>query len=154
MERDGYAPDIAALSLSLFFLCLLVSRVVFSVIPLRLSNLRLLALSAAGALILNAVGLWVEPWVLPFVPLAIGPFFPAVVDLLSDEFPDELEGALAVLFAIVSVMLMFAHGVVGVLSDLLDLRRALALGPGALLLTLVLLAVLARPSARSPTPAP
>ena len=56
--------------------------------------------------------------------------------------------ALAVLFAVVSVLVMLAHGLVGTLSDLLDLRRALALGPAALAATLVLLAILARSSTR------
>ncbi len=148
MERDGATPEAAALSLSLFFFCLLASRIAFSLIPLRLSNQRLLALSAGTALLLNAVGLWVEPWVLPFVPLALGPFFPTIVALLSEEFPGELEGALAVLFAVVSLLVMGAHSAVGALSDLLDLRRALALGPLSLVATLVLLAALARGAGR------
>ena len=143
MERNGASAETAALALSMFFLCLLVSRITFSLIPLRVSNQRLLALSAASALLLNGVGLWIEPWVLPFVPLALGPFFPAVVALLSEEFPGELEGALAVLFAIVSLLLMVAHSAVGALSDEVGLHRALALGPAALLTTLALLAVLA-----------
>jgi fucose permease len=148
LERGGVAPDQAKLGLSGFFACLLASRVGFGLVPLRLSNPAVLALSGGGSLALFASGLLVNPWLLPLVGFSVGPFFPVAVDLLSDEVPGQLDRALGAVFAGISVLLVGAHVGVGALSDAVGLRQAMAVGPISLGVSLIVLTWLSRTGRR------
>ena len=144
LQREGLAPEPAKLYLSAFFACLLGGRLFVTVVPLRLGNRALLTISAAGALLFFAAGLGYEPRLLPLVALFLAPFFPVATDLLAEEHLEHLDRGISLTMACVSLLLIPAHIGVGALSEVIGLRRALAIGPAALVLTLVLIGWSAR----------
>jgi fucose permease len=148
IEREGRSELWGDAALSAFFLCLLASRLGFGLARVPLSNRLMLALCLVGSALITALGVLVEPLVLPLAALTMGPFFPTAVDLLAEEIPDALEGALGILFAVVSLLVALAHIGVGVLSDAVGLRWALAVCPTALVLALLVLALLSRSGTR------
>lgn len=139
-ERQGATPALAAGALSAFFACLLVGRLLAGLVPLPLGNRPLLLASATLALALNLAGLLVEPWLLPLVALPMAPFFPLAMDLLAEELPHDVPGALGTVMAMVSLVLVLGQPALGALSDAFGLRAALFMGPAALGMALVLLA--------------
>lgn len=148
LQREGLGPEPAKLYLSAFFACLLGGRLLVTLVPLRLGNRALLTISASGALALFVAGLGYEPRLLPAVALFLAPFFPVATDLLAEEHREQLDRGISLTMACVSSLLIPAHIGVGALSEVVGLRRALAIGPAALLLTLTLIAWSARRAAR------
>ena len=149
LQREGLAPEPAKLYLSAFFACLLAGRLFVTLVPLRLGNRALLTISAGGALGFFAAGLAYEPRLLPLVALFLAPFFPVATDLLAEEHLEHLDRGISLTMACVSLLLIPAHIGVGALSEVIGLRRALAIGPAALVLALLLIGWSARRAARA-----
>lgn len=145
-ERMGRTPDEGAWALAAFFACLLLGRTLAALVAIPLSNRRLLLGSLLVALGLYVPGLLLQPWLLPLVALPLAPFFPVSMDLVAEELRDDVPGALATLMALVSIALVVGQFLLGALSDRVDLRVALLLGPAALT-GAVALALASRPRA-------
>lgn len=137
LRRSGVPRETADLYLSAFFACLLLGRLVVTFVPMRgISNRKLLAGSTLASLGLFALGLVVEPRLLPLAALTLAPCFPVATALLAEEHPLLMERGMSLLMAVTSFLLVVAHGGVGLLSEALTLRHALWLGPCALVASL------------------
>ena len=161
LRRGGLSEETADLYLSGFFACLLIGRLVVTILPLDgISNRRLLLGSTVSSLALFALALSVEPRLLPLVALTLAPCFPVATALLAEEHGPDMERGMSVLMATTSLLLVIAHGGVGALSEQLEvllpgggeqlpLRAALWVGPLALAASLVLQAFNARLASRA-----
>jgi MFS family permease len=128
-ERLGFTDVGAAGMLSLFFGSLLVSRLGLSVFRINISNRGLVKLSLALSLIASLCGLFIHPVGLALVALALGPLFPATMDLISEEFGGEASQTIAMLIVVVAIVLALVHALVGLISDLVSLEWALMVCP-------------------------
>ncbi len=134
LRRAGVPRETADLYLSAFFACLLAGRLVVTFVPFRgVANRTLLSISTAASLGLFALGVAVEPRLLPLVALTLAPCFPVATALLAEEHPALMERGMSLLMAVTSFLLVVAHVGVGYLSEEITLRSALWLGPIALL---------------------
>lgn len=133
LRRDGVPRETADLYLSAFFACLLAGRLVVTFVPFRgVGNRTLLAISTGASLALFALGVAVQPRLLPLVALTLAPCFPVATALLAEEHPALMERGMSLLMAVTSLLLVIAHVGVGYLSEASTLRTALWLGPLAL----------------------
>lgn len=133
LRRGGVPRETADLYLSAFFACLLAGRLVVTFVPFRgVGNRTLLAISTVASLGLFALGVGVEPRLLPLVALTLAPCFPVATALLAEEHPALMERGMSLLMAVTSFLLVVAHVGVGYLSEEITLRSALWLGPLAL----------------------
>jgi len=138
-RRLGYDEASAAAHLTGFFVALLSSRLLLGVLKTTIANRRLVAFSLAGAGIAAALGLLVDPLFLAVVAFPLGPFFPATMDMISEEFGEKTPRVVANMIVVVSLMLATTHALVGGLSDVVGLKDALWVCPILLCLGLPLL---------------
>lgn len=148
LQRLGWTPDQARAALSWFFGLLLLGRATLGLVPIGLSHRAVLGLSAASTLVATLVGLLVHPLGLLLAGLTIAPFFPTMQARMKDDFPDRFDRVMSTALATLGVTVMATHALVGLLSDALDLRRALFVSPAFAALALLL--VVGRGSPRSP----
>jgi len=143
-RRIGDDEATAAAHLTGFFVALLSSRLLLGVIEIRVDNRKLVAFSLVGSLIATVLGLWFDPWFLALAAFPLGPFFPATMDMISEEFGDRTPRVVANMIVVVSTMLAGTHALVGALSDALGLQSALWVCPVLLVAAMPLLALSSR----------
>ena len=132
--QHGFTAFAADAQLGLFFLLLLGGRLALAFVPLRLSNYTILMASAFSSAALYTVGLQWSPYVVAFCGLTLSPFYPVVVDQAANVFGPKAARAVGAIIGLGNLSIMAMHLSVGVLTDWLDLSRALHAGPLALLL--------------------
>lgn len=137
-ERLGLSDVAAASMLSLFFAALLLSRLSLSLFNFRMSNRRLVVICLLGATVFAGLGLSVHPALLALVALPLGPFFPAMMDLISEEHGEHAASIMSLIIVVVASLLAIVHALVGVLSDLFSLHVALGICPLLLVASLLL----------------
>ncbi len=124
---------------------LFVGRISLTFVSLNhISNVFILYVSGVSAILLYVLGLLYHPMFAALSGLAMGPFFPVVLDEMSWRF--EFHGARVISWAITlgSVCIVIMHFTLGVLTDQFGIDKALWFGPVALSLSLVSLALSSR----------
>ncbi|MDC0980215.1 MFS transporter [Bdellovibrionales bacterium] len=136
----GVAADKAPFYLTLFFLTLLVGRVLFTLFHFRaLSNRQILVGSLLGSLVTVLLGLNWNPWMFSVSGFFMAPFFAYCMDYITEVFQEHADIGISYAMAAMSLVLVAMHYLVGLLSEIIGLKMALYIGPIGLLVSLILL---------------
>ncbi len=122
-----------------FFLCLLTSRIVFSIWPLKRSVYSQLLTSLVISFISILLGLYVDEKFFIFAGLTMGPFYALSVIYVSEAFPGFLNQAMALSMALQSLMVVLMHVTSGWMTDQWGISWAMLAGPACLALSMGLL---------------
>lgn len=122
-----------------FFICLLASRIFFSVMPPRMAPHRLLLVSVMSSAISMTLGILVDESFLLLTGFFMGPYFATSIIYLSKVFPQALNRAMSIAAAAQSFFVVTMHLSSGWLTDSLGIGKAMFLGPMALVASGVLL---------------
>ncbi len=122
-----------------FFLCLLTSRIVLSIWPLKRSVYSQLLASLVISFIAILMGLYVHEGFFIFAGLTMGPFYALSVIYVSEEFPRFLNQAMALSMALQSLMVVIMHVTSGWMTDQWGISWAMLAGPACLALSMALL---------------
>ncbi len=143
------SPVTAGLSLSMFWIGIILSRFLTTQFTRSYSNIFLIKWGnfTGGIILLLSVFLQLQ-WLILFnfvlVGLFTGATFPLVVDSASKIFPDYTGTVTSIIFIIVNLSLMFFPWFIGYLSDLYDFQIAFIFA-GIILLLVFLLTFLIKP---------
>ncbi len=124
---------------TLFFASLLLGRLVASYSTFSISTKNWLLGSLAGSLILILVGIFVHPFGFVLSGLTMGPFYPLSMAYISDLFPLKSTTIVSWTLAVQSIFIVLMHWGIGKLTDLVDLKMALLVGPVFLLVSISIL---------------
>ncbi len=133
-------------SLSLFFLLLLLGRLLFTILPIKGSSQRWLIASCCTSLCIYFASILTTPYLLPLLGLSMSLFYPVAMDWLSKKFPTGFDWMTASVQTSVSLILVLMHIGFGHLSDLLGIEYAMYLVPAFQLICLTLLLKLGKAS--------
>ena len=122
-----------------FFLCLLISRIVLSIWPLKRSVYSQLIASLLISFIAILMGLYVHEGFFIFAGLTMGPFYALSVIYVSEAFPRFLNQAMALSMALQSLMVVIMHVGSGWMTDQWGISWAMLAGPACLALSMALL---------------
>lgn len=134
-----YSPEQAANLLALFFLFLLLGRVIFFLISFKASSLLIIEFCIVFTFFAYVLGLWVHPWLFALTGLTMAPIFALSLDMVADMFPDLSSLALSNVIGLSCVYIVSMHVVMGLLSDWIGIAQAMTLGLVFLFVTWVLL---------------
>lgn len=138
--RREVSANAADLYLSGFFLLLLLGRIYGGYMGFgRMSNRLVLSLSAILGALLYLIGLNFWPLALVFSGLAMAPFYPILMDEISNAFQHKSQQALGFVIGAGSLSVVGMHLFIGFVSDLGGLTTALELCAGLLLVIPVFL---------------
>jgi MFS family permease len=129
----------SSLYLSYFYFFFLFSRLIFSAkkFDFQIKNqISMLLLFSAITLV---IGFFLEPWFLILSGLFMAPCFPLFMTYLSEKYRHDLDSTMLVVFSLQSFFVVSMHILVGYLSDIFGLNRAIWIGPFLLILALGLL---------------
>lgn len=135
----GASLEEASLQVGLFFLYLLLGRCFWTFVNLPWSIYRQMLFSLFFSILFLILGLCWWPYLLVLTGLSMAPFFGLSMTYLSEVFHSHINEALSVSVAVQSIFIVSMHLGVGILSDQLDIRKALWVGPIALILSLFFL---------------
>lgn len=122
-----------------FFVFLLLGRLLFTFISLKVPLKKMLSLFLLLSAASMMLGLWAHPFFLVVSGLFMAPFYPLAVLYISNHYEASMDSALSYCMAVQAFMTVTMHGVVGFLTDLYGIHAALWVGPVALVISLVLL---------------
>ena len=114
--------------LSIFFLCLLSGRILFSFLRLPLNTKQTLALSLWSSLFLILIGLQINPLYLALSGFTMAPFYPLAVGWLRELFPDSISKMMSYSISIQSLTIIFMNLLIGWFSDNWGINQAMFLG--------------------------
>ena len=138
-EVKSFSMDMASGQLSLFFLLLLLGRLLFSIIHFPLKSVTLLKSSIVFTLITLLLGIYFEPYFLALSGLFMSFFFPMGMDWLSHHYEQEVDLVVAKVMSIVGGVLVLMHYTFGHISTLVGLEYSILMAPLMLLTVLYLL---------------
>lgn len=127
-RAHGFTPDEAASLLALFFLMLLVGRLVFLFIPFKATNVKIIELSLISSIFMLALGLSFHPLLIAFCGLTMAPVFAISLDLLTEQYPTFSADAIASCLALSCLYIVSMHFLMGLLTDWLGIRAAMFCG--------------------------
>lgn len=117
----------ASFYLSLFFVGLLLGRVLFSIKELAISTLTILRISIVLNLILSITGLLYHPIAFSLLGLSMSIFFPCVMSLISERFTILSDYLVAKAMQAVGFSLVTIHYLFGLVSTYFSLEAAMSL---------------------------
>lgn len=120
----GFDLEQSSLYVTYFFIALLLSRLLFTALKLRLALTTQLAISLITTASMITCGLMIHPFFLVLAGFCISPFFPLTISLISNEFPEDLDSAVSMIMAVDSFMLAFMHLFIGKMTDLYGINIA------------------------------
>ena len=139
-ESKGFSSADASFQLSLFFIYLLIGRVSFALIPVKINTLTLLKISAPSSFILCLLGILYSPQFLAICGLSMSYFFPCAMDYIGEYFSaKELEIAFAKVMVCVGGVLVVLHLSFGQLTSWLSLDVSIWLLPSLIFFVLYIL---------------
>jgi fucose permease len=128
--------------LSLFFSLLLLGRVLFAIIPIRIKTLTLLKYSSALAMASVLLGIIYYPLALSIAGLFMSYFFPCAMDYVGRYFNDkEIDQAFSKVMILVTAGLVVLHFSFGQLTSLFGVQYSIWLIPSLLLFVMYILLV-------------
>jgi len=110
--------------LSGFFLCLLVGRLSFAAINIRISSSKLLNFSLVITLCAFLLGFYVHPVFLSFCGLTMSYFFPVSVEWINENFKDISHLLISSSMTSIGLILMLMHQLFGLLTEGVGLNYA------------------------------
>ncbi len=124
---------------TLFFLFLLIGRVIFALKKIPLTLKLQMNLSLIGSVVLLLIGLKFHPFFLALVGLTMAPFYPLSVAYISHQTGDRSRAFITFAMSFQSLAVISMHLGVGYLTDTLGLFYAFGVGVVALAVSLVCL---------------
>jgi FHS family glucose/mannose:H+ symporter-like MFS transporter len=139
--RRYYNYDLSASSLyvTLFFVFLLVGRVIVSFLPHHFGIKKQLLLSLVASFVLILIGLYLHPLALPLAGLGLAPFYPLSMAYISQLYPHKSTTIVSWALTIQGLCIVLMHLGVGQLADWVGLKSALLIGPVCCLLSFIIL---------------
>ena len=139
--RSYYQYDAAKASqyLGIFFMLLLVGRLLFAFFHFHIRPYNLLLISAISSLASFSLGLYYHPFFLVFCGLTMSFFFPNAMEFVSEKYEEIAEILIPRIMIFVGAMLVSMHWIVGGISDLYNIHIAMMLGPFMLIWVIYLL---------------
>lgn len=122
-----------------FFVLLLSGRLLFTFYNIRIPLRRVLSFSLVGACLLMVLGLTYSPLFLVFSGIAMAPFYPLAMAYISEKFHHSLDSAISTTLAMTYLITVVMHSLVGYLTDVYGISKALWVGPVCLTLAFILL---------------
>lgn len=124
MDRE-FSPDVADISLSMFFAFMLIGRIALSVWGTgRLGNWTILTASAFFSTLVFIPGITTYAWLIPLTGLTMAPFYPVTIDEVARHFGRKGNQALGFVIGAGSLSVVFMHMTVGLVSDRYGLTLA------------------------------
>lgn len=121
-----------------FFALLLIGRIIFTFVELKLNLKKQLMVSAFFSILFLVLGIHLEPFFLVLSGLSMAPFYPMMVTYISELYPHDKDQVLVVCLFIQSLGIVFMHMAVGILTDYFNPQIAMMVGPFFLLVSLLL----------------
>lgn len=139
--RRDFAFDLTQSTyyVTLFFVCLLLGRLVFTFFHFRFATRTILSASLVASFIVIVIGISGYPLFLVLSGLTMAPFYPLCMAYISEHFKATLDSAISTTLAMAYIMTVVMHGLVGYLTDLYGISKALWVGPAALVLAFAVL---------------
>lgn len=139
--RTHYQLDASMASeyLGVFFVLLLVGRLTFALVHIKLETYKLLQISAITSLISFLLGLFIHPAFLVICGLTMSFFFPNSMEWISEKYNEQAELLITRIMMFVGAVLVSMHWVVGAISEVYNIQIAMLLGPFMLLWVIYLL---------------
>lgn len=129
MQRTrGFTMEASSLYVTYFFICMMLGRLLFTLIHFHRSVRFLLSLSLVTTVACLLAGLYLHPLFLAGTGLTIAPFYPMAISWISSEFPQDLDSAISYMMTTDAVMLILMHVGIGKLTDFSGIRGALLMG--------------------------
>lgn len=134
-----WSPANASIFVTGFFVMMLIGRLSFTFIKLKWDLRFQLMISLLTSIIGLLLGVYVHPYFLFFVGLTMAPFYPMGVAYLSERFPQRIDQAISTMMIIQGLFVVSMHLLIGRLTDLLGLEKAILMGPFMLFFAFILL---------------
>lgn len=140
LRRDySYDLDQSSQALFVFFVFLLLGRLLSSFIHWGQFLRRTLLGSLALTGIVIALGLIIHPWFIILAGFTMAPFYPLAISFISEVFPNHVQMSIGWAMSIQSLCVVSMHVGVGKFTDLFGLSLAMWLGPVACLIAFLLI---------------
>jgi fucose permease len=123
-----YELDRASSLLSIFFLLLLLGRVLFIFVPNKVDSKILLKSSAFITILFLLIGMNFNPIFLALAGGSMSFFFPCAMSWISIKYHDQAESLISIVMTCVGGMIVTMHGTFGVISDIWGLSAAFSMG--------------------------
>ncbi len=134
LRRDfNYDLPQASRALFVFFVFLLLGRLMSSFINWGKSLRQALLWSLLSTTIILSLGLSINPWFLVLSGISMAPFYPLAISFMSEIFPGHVQAVIGWSMSLQSLFVVSMHVGVGQFSDSFGLAAALWLGPLACL---------------------
>lgn len=134
----GLNPKLAQQSLSLFFLGLLVGRLLFSFKNFKVSNIILLRSSLLMSLFIFFIAIFFIPKIMPLLGLSMSFFFAIAFDFLVSRFGKHGDYMTTSVMTTIGISIAIGHSVFGTIADQVNVFSAMFMIPTLLLITFVL----------------
>ncbi len=135
----AFSFDQSNVATTSFFALLFLGRFVFIFWRPRFEVRTQLLSSLFLTLVLCVGGLTLSPLLLIPTGLSMAPFFPLAMAYLQEKLSQNLSYAMTIAMSLVGFFVVSMHILVGVFSDSFGITKALAIGPMALVIALLLL---------------
>ncbi len=129
----------SSLYLTYFFIALLSGRTLFAFITPKFKLVFQLQMILVLSVICSLLGVLIHPFFFVLTGFTVAPFYPLMMTYLSEEFPLDLDNAVAYVLAIDSLMLAGMHVLIGFLTDGFGLKNAMLSGSVFFLISLILI---------------
>ncbi|EQC45440.1 sugar MFS transporter [Bacteriovorax sp. Seq25_V] len=123
-EVKGLSITVANTYLSGFFLCLLIGRLSFAALNIRISSSRLLYTSLILTLIAFLFGYYIHPVFLSVTGITMSYFFPVSVEWINENFKEVSNLLISSSMTIIGITLMIMHQVFGTMTELISVEYA------------------------------
>ncbi len=125
--------------LSLFFLSLMLGRLLFAIKKIHFKNVTVLKISLMGSFIFMILGLNIQIVFLSFTGFFMAPFFPVAMDTITSRYEKTSQGLIRNIMLQIVISLAFYHYLYGVLAQLGGHQEAMLIVPILLIISLVVL---------------
>ena len=123
-----YELDRSSSMLSIFFLLLLLGRILFIFVPNKVDSKLLLKSSAFITIIFLLIGMNYNPLFLALAGGSMSFFFPCAMSWISIRYHEQAESLISIVMTFVGGMIVSMHGLFGVISDIYGLSAAFSMG--------------------------
>lgn len=132
---SGYDLQDSSLYVTMFFAFLLMGRLVVSYSTFSMTNRKWILSSLVGSFVLILIGIFIHPFAFVISGLTMGPFYPLGMAYVSQMYPFKSTSIVSWTLAMQSIFIVIMHWGIGKLTDLVELNRALLMGPIFLLIS-------------------
>lgn len=134
-----YSLTDSSLYVTLFFVFMLVGRVLFSFLPHHYSIRKQLMFSLGTSAVLILAGIYVHPLGLALSGFGLAPFYPLSLSYISQLFPTKSTTIVSWTLTLQGAFVVAMHLGVGKLTDMFSLKLAMHFGPIFMLLSFLFL---------------